>query len=70
MEKAREHFATLEILLAPRNSSIVDYRSQKAKISKESRELDNNHENSISANFSFPRQEKFNKNLKAQTISH
>ena len=59
MEKAKENFTTLEIPIAPRNLSIAYQRSLNEN-SEESRELDNNHENNINADFSFPQQERFN----------
>ena len=59
MEKAKEYFAPLEIPIAPRNSPIA-YQRSLSENSEKSRELDDNHENNINADFSFPGQEHFN----------
>ena len=59
MEEAREYFSTLEIPIAPQNSSIVYQRSQSENY-EESRELNNDHQNNINKDFYFTPQERFN----------
>ena len=69
MQKAREYFGTLDILIAPKNSSIT-YQKSHSENSEKSWEISNKIENNIKDDFISLDKNVLTKELMTEIISH